>query len=45
MMHLVVELSAGVGIGIAALALTTGLGYLALRVVVGSMARHLKTPQ
>lgn len=45
MTHLVVSMSAGVGIGLTVLALTTGLGYGVLRLVVDVMAWRLKTPQ
>lgn len=44
MMNLLVSVSVGVGIGIAALAFTTAIGYVALRLVVQGMARHLTRP-
>jgi len=44
-MHMVVGLSAGVGAGLIAVGLTTGLGYVALRLVVDVMGRRLKSPQ
>jgi hypothetical protein len=45
MFQMFMGLSAGVGIGLVALALTTGLGYAALRLVVDVMAWRLKLPQ
>lgn len=45
MMQLVVGLSAGVAIGLTVVALTTGVGYGVLRLVVDVMAWRLKSPQ